>query len=167
MKQSETEKKVSEIISPVIEDMGFRLVWARIAVNDQGKTLQVTAEDPQTRQIGVEDCARISRAISAILDVEDPIEGKYNLEVSSPGIDRMLYTEKDYRDFAGFEAKIELEAAINGQRRYRGIIKGMDDGDAVIESEEKEYRLPVDEVRKAKLVLTDDLIAATSENNAV
>ncbi len=158
MKASPLESKITDIVRPSVEDMGFRLVWVRV----DGSNVQITAEDPETRRLGVDDCARLSRAISALLDVEDPVEGRYMLEVSSPGIDRMLYCEQDYIDFAGFEAKIELEIPMDGQKRYRGTIREVIDGAVLLESENKEFRLPVNAVRKAKLVLTDELIAATN-----
>ncbi len=162
MKASALEIKVAEIVRPVVEDLGFRFVWVRITTENQGQSVQITAEDPETRRLGVDDCARISRAVSVALDVEDPVPGKYMLEVTSPGIDRMLFTERDYADYTGFEAKIEMEAPINGQKRFRGTIRKVEDGNVVIESEGNEFRLPVDAVRKAKLVLTDELINATS-----
>lgn len=163
MKASVLEKKLDCIVRPVIEDMGFRLVW--ISANDTN--VQITAEDMETRRLGVDDCAKISRAVSTALDVEDPINGNYNLEVSSPGIDRMLYTGEDYQDFAGFEAKVELDEAIEGQRRYRGIIKGFEDDKIILKSEEEEFRLSIESVKKAKLVMNDELIAATSGKQSV
>src|SRR5688572_16589052 len=116
MKQTELERHVSQVIAPVIQDMGFRLVW----VNFQGGILQILAENPATGNLGLEECTRISRAISPVLEVEDPISGPYRLEVSSPGIERPLITAEDFRKYAGLEAKIELDAPLpNGQRRFK------------------------------------------------
>ncbi len=162
MKASALEIKVMDIVRPVVEDLGFRLVWVRVANENRGQTVQITAENPDTGKLGIDDCTLISRSVSAVLDVEDPIEGSYMLEVSSPGIDRTLYTERDYRDFIGFEAKVELDTAIDGQRRYRGVIRDASEGRVVLNNENKDFELPINEVRKARLVLTDDLIEATS-----
>jgi ribosome maturation factor RimP len=108
----------------------------------------------------VEDCAEISRAASAILDVEDPIKGEYNLEVSSPGIDRPLVREQDYFKYAGFEAKIETAVPISGQRRFRGVIVGFEQGHVVLDAPQGRVQLPFDGIEQAKLVLTDALVNA-------
>jgi ribosome maturation factor RimP len=109
----------------------------------------------------VDDCADISRAVSALLDVEDPISSAYTLEVSSPGIDRPLTRAKDFDRFAGFEARIETRLPIDGRKRFRGILRGVQDGKVVVESPEGTFGLPLDEVQRAKLILTDELIAAS------
>jgi ribosome maturation factor RimP len=109
----------------------------------------------------VDDCADISRAISLILDVEDPISGEYNLEVSSPGIDRPLVRPEDYDRFSGFEAKIELEVPVNGRKRFRGEVLGSaEDGTVAIEQDGEKLSFPFAAIRTAKLVLTDALIDA-------
>ena len=114
----------------------------------------------------IEGCAEISRAISVLLDVEDPISEAYDLEVSSPGIDRPLTREKDFDRWAGFEAKVELEEAVEGQRRYRGKLLGMKEGIILLqESADKRWELPFADLRKAKLILTDELIAASQGDN--
>jgi ribosome maturation factor RimP len=153
--------KVAAIIEPALDDRGFRLV--RVAISGrEGKTLQVMVERADGTMT-IEDCEAVSREISALLDVHDPIAGAYRLEVSSPGIDRPLVRPSDFEDWAGHEAKIELNAPIDGRKRFRGILEGFEDGEIRIEIDLGEagrqvIGLPVGLVGEAKLVLTDDLI---------
>lgn len=166
MKATTLEQKLASLIRPVVEDLGFSLCWVKVSGEGGGQTVQVTAENPATRRLGIDDCTAVSRAVSVVLDVEDPINGAYMLEVSSPGIDRMLCRPQDYKDFAGFEAKVELDSPLNGQRRFRGIIKGIEnDEDILLTGDTEDHRLSFHDVRKAKLVLTDDLIKATSQQD--
>lgn len=163
MRLSPLEEKIKKIIEPVITDLGFRLVQLRITGESAASALQVMAEDPATRRLGVDDCAKISRAISAVMDVEDPIKGAYRLEVSSPGIDRILTSEKDFEDFSGFEVKLEtLFPADNGQKRFRGVINGLKEGHILLATDTGEVEIPYSALAKAKLVLTDELIKATA-----
>jgi ribosome maturation factor RimP len=158
MKQSALETKVSDLIRPVVEDLGFALVLVEYA----GGILSIFAEDPATGKLGLEDCAKISRAISGPLEEADPITSAYRLEISSPGIDRPLIEAKDYRRFAGFEAKIELDMPLeNGQRRFRGVIRDEKDGVVTLVTDTGEASLPLHSVSKAKLVMSDELIKAT------
>jgi ribosome maturation factor RimP len=150
---------IERIITPTVEGLGYELVRLTIS-GGQRKTLQVMAEPKDGRHMSLEDCTKISRAISAVLDVEDPIEGAYSLEVSSPGIDRPLTRPKDYERFAGFEAKLETRAPIDGRKRFKGRLRGLEAGQVTIEVEGATLALPLEEIDKAKLVLTDDLIAA-------
>lgn len=151
--------QIENMIGPSIEALGYELVRVTLAGSIR-KVLQVMAEPTDGRVMSVEDCARVSRAISAILDVEDPISGAYSLEVSSPGIDRPLTRPKDYTRFAGHEAKIETHEPVDGRKRFKGILKGVM-GDAVeLDSEGETIALPLSQIAKAKLVLTDALIAA-------
>ena len=138
--------------------MGFDLIRVRF-ITTSTRTLQIMAERPDG-SMTVEDCAEISRAASAILDVEDPIKGEYNLEVSSPGIDRPLVREQDYLKYAGFEAKIETAVPISGQRRFRGVIVGFEQGHVVLDAPQGRVQLPFDGIEQAKLVLTDALVNA-------
>ncbi len=151
--------EIARIIEPSLDAMGYRLV--RIAVLAQrGTTLQVMAERRDEAAMTVEDCAQISRSISALLDVADPIAGAYTLEVSSPGIDRPLVRPEDYDRFAGFEARIELSSPQDGRKRFRGRLLGRA-GDCVrLTTASGEACLPLAGIARAKLVLTDDLIAA-------
>ena len=125
-------------------------------------TLQIMAERLDEVAMTVEDCAAISRTVSAILDVEDPISGAYTLEVSSPGLDRPLVRPNDFERFAGLEAKIELRESLNGRRRYRGVLAGCADAVVTIVTEDGTAALPFDEIDNAKLVITDELLAAGS-----
>jgi ribosome maturation factor RimP len=153
--------KVAAIIEPALEDRGFRLV--RVAISGrEGKTLQVMAERADG-SMTIEDCEAVSREISALLDVHDPIAGAYRLEVSSPGIDRPLVRPSDFEDWAGHEAKIELSEPIDGRKRFRGTLEGFEGGEIRIEVDLGEdgrqvVGLPVGLIAEAKLVLTDDLI---------
>ncbi|WP_095587753.1 ribosome maturation factor RimP [Actibacterium ureilyticum] len=154
------DRRLAEIVTPVIEGMGFELVRIRLM---GGKTpiLQIMAERPEGG-IEVDDCAEISTAVSAIMDVEDPIEDNYTLEVSSPGIDRPLTRLKDFDVWEDYEAKIETTEMIDGRRRFKGILRGTEDGEVLIEIEDQgepvTIGLQFDWLSDAKLVLTDELI---------
>jgi ribosome maturation factor RimP len=160
---------IERLIGPPLEAMGFRLVQVRLG-GGPAPTLQIMAErwadEPQGPGDGgvtVEDCAKISRAISPILDIAEPIPGNYTLEVSSPGIDRPLVRLEDFERFAGFEARIETTRPIDGRKRFRGTLQGIS-GDRVrvaLESGDEPVELPFAEVASAKLILTDALVAAS------
>lgn len=157
------DRRLAEIISPVIEDMGFELVRIRL-MSGKSQTLQIMAERP-TGGIEVDECAEISTAVSAVLDVEDPILDTYTLEVSSPGIDRPLTRLKDFDTFEGYEAKLETTELIDGRRRFRGELAGVEGDEVLINvdgsSENEEtitLGLKFDWLSDAKLVMTDDLI---------
>ena len=147
---------MAEIITPVIEDMGYELVRVRL-MSGKESTLQIMADRPQGG-IEVDDCAKISQAVSAVLDVEDPILDAYTLEVSSPGIDRPLTRLKDFEMFEGYEAKIETSEMIDGRRRFKGELAGVEDDEVLINVAEGTIGLKFDWLSDAKLVLTDDLI---------
>jgi ribosome maturation factor RimP len=151
------DRRLAAIVQPTIEGMGYELVRLRL-MGGRRATLQIMAERPEG-WIEVEDCARISRAVSAVLDVEDPIEGEYVLEVSSPGIDRPLTRLKDFERWAGYEARLETSEAIDGRRRFRGVLAGVEDGEVLVEIPEGTIGLGFDLLADAKLVLTDALIA--------
>jgi ribosome maturation factor RimP len=145
------------IIEPAVEAAGFRLVRLRL-MGGYTKTLQIMAErDDGT--MNVEDCARLARALQAFLERENPIEGEFELEVSSPGIDRPLTRLMDFSRWSGHEAKIELHAAIDGRKRFRGTLLGLEDNDVVIQTPEARIAVPFGQIAEAKLVLTDALIA--------
>jgi ribosome maturation factor RimP len=152
--------QIETLIAPSLEAMGYRVV--RIAfTGGRRPTLQVMAERGDDRPMTVDDCEGISHAVSALLDVADPIADAYQLEISSPGIDRPLVRREDYERFAGFEAKLELARPVDGRKRFRGRLLGVE-GDAVkLLLGEVPVLLPLDAVARAKLVLTDELIAAT------
>ena len=152
-------ERIAKLITPAIEAMGFDLVRVQVS-GSQRPTLQIMAEPASGRTMSVDDCAEISRAISAVLDVEDPIAGAYSLEVSSPGIDRPLTRRADFERFAGYEASVELAEPIEGQRRFKGRLMGVE-GEAVrMAGLEREVELPMRQIRRAKLVLNDELLAA-------
>jgi len=157
--------EIAALVEPVLEDMGFRLVRVVMSRRDGG-TIQIMA-DKGGGTINVDDCATISRRLSPLLDAHDPIEGRYFLEVSSPGIDRILVRPSDFEDWAGFETKVELKELIDGRRRFRGVLEGYENGEMLLqvrldeESEPQTIGLPVDLIQDAKLVLTDELIRAS------
>ena len=152
-------RRVETLIEPTLTDMGFALVRIRLTGGAR-PTLQIMAERRDESGMTVDDCAAISHAVSAILDVEDPISGTYTLEVSSPGIDRPLVRPRDFERYAGFEAKIETQGAIGGQRRFRGRLGGLDGDSVRLTTKDGEIVVPIREIQQAKLVLTDDLLAA-------
>ncbi|MEM1362308.1 MAG: ribosome maturation factor RimP [Pseudomonadota bacterium] len=158
------DRRLAEIVTPVIEDMGYELVRVRL-MGGKTKTLQIMADRPEGG-IEVDDCAAISTAVSATLDVEDPLEEGYTLEVSSPGIDRPLTRLKDFDLWDGYEAKLETRELIDGRRRFKGTLAGVE-GDEVLltlpefgeDGAPLTIGLQFDWLSDAKLVLTDDLIA--------
>lgn len=150
------DRRMAEIITPVIEDLGFELVRVRL-MSGKSTILQIMADKPEGG-IEVDDCAEISQAVSAILDVEDPILDEYTLEVSSPGIDRPLTRLKDFEMFEGYEAKIETGEMVDGRRRFKGELAGVEDGEVLINVAEGTIGLKFEWLTEAKLVLTDDLI---------
>jgi ribosome maturation factor RimP len=155
------DRRLAEIVTPPIEGMGFELVRVRL-MGGQTKTLQIMADRPEGG-IDVADCARISTAVSATLDVEDPIEDAYHLEVSSPGIDRPLTRLKDFDAWEGYEARIETADQIDGRKRFKGILRGTEGDEVLIEIENEGAAVTIglkfDWLADAKLILTDELIA--------
>ena len=138
--------------------MGFDLV--RVAMSRGGGTLQIMVEPSDGRPMDVEDCATLSRALSAVLDVEDPIPNNYTLEVSSPGIDRPLTRPKDYARWSGHLARFELALPINGQRRFKGTLLGIENDTVRVKLDDgTEAQLPLASVTRAKLEITDALLA--------
>lgn len=162
--------RLTEVIEPEAKALGFELVRVKTMpseAGDGGQALQVMAEDPATGQLVIEQCAALSRRISERLDALEAdgdvlVEGHYHLEVSSPGIDRPLTRAKDYADWAGHEAKISLSEKVHGHRNLRGKLVGID-GDTVTVEDNKAgtIAVPLQNIHAAKLVLTDELIAAT------
>jgi ribosome maturation factor RimP len=154
--------RVAAISEPVLEQLGYRLVRVRIS-GLSGCTVQVMAERPDGTML-IEDCEAVSRALSPVLDSADPIDRAYRLEISSPGIDRLLVRRSDFDRHAGHPVKVEMAVAVEGRRRFRGILLGTEAGCARIqnpdaaEGEPAEFRLPIEDMVEAKLVLTDALI---------
>lgn len=155
--------RVASLIEPTLADMGFRLVRIKMI----GSTLQIMAERPDGT-FSIDDCEQVSRAISPLLDVNDPIASRYHLEVSSPGIDRPLVRPSDFESWAGHEAKIEMQVPVAGRKRFRGVLEGYHEGEVrlFIENPEGAAKEPVlvgvpfADISNAHLVLTDELIAA-------
>ena len=150
------DKRMAEILTPVIEGLGFELVRVRL-MSGKESTLQLMVQRPDGA-IEVDECAQVSTAVSAVLDVEDPILDAYTLEVSSPGIDRPLTRLKDFDQWEGYEAKIETTELIDGRRRFKGELAGIEGDEVLINIDEGTIGLQFDWLSDAKLVLTDDLI---------
>lgn len=164
MRQTPLEKKITAIAQPVAEDLGLTIFNVQVTGSDGALTVQIMAEEPETRKIGADQCAQLSRAVSAVIDVEDPIDGAYRLEVSSPGIDRMLLREDDFNHYAGYDVKLETEMPLeSGQKKFRGILKGIENGVITMDTDQGQAAIPFDMLKKAKLVLTDELIKATAQ----
>src|SRR5271169_5350934 len=154
--------RVAAVVEPVLASLGYRLVRARVSAF-AGCTVQIMAERPDG-SMTIEDCAIASRALSPVLDVADPIESAYRLEISSPGIDRPLVRRSDFDRYAGHVAHVEMQAPIDGRRRFRGELNGTE-GDCVrlrcgeAENDRVDVLLPINEMTEARLVLTDALVA--------
>ncbi len=155
----EQTHRVEELIAPSLKALGFELV--RVHYGGPGRpTLQIMIERSDRAPLTVAECALASKTISALLDVEDPIGGAYNLEVSSPGLDRPLTRLGDFERFAGFEVKIEVTAPVEGRKRFRGQVLGVENGNVRISRGDGCAIVPFETIKKAKLILTDDLISA-------
>jgi len=160
MKYTFQEQQIIRIVEPAIQGLGFDLVCLEF----QSGVLRVSVENPKTGTIGMDDCTEITKVISPLLEVEDPISGPYTLEVGSPGIDRPLIREADYNRYIGFEAKVELDMPLDsGQKRFRGRIVGAKEGFARLLVDNVNFDLELNNIKKAKLVLTDELIKATAK----
>ena len=155
--------RIAEMVRPTIEALGYSLVRVQI-LGRQRPRLQVMAERSDGRPMMVEDCASLSRSISAVLDVEDPIAAPYTLEVSSPGIDRPLVRLADYDRFAGFEARIELARPVEGRRRFRGRLLGTSSEVVRLDVDGANLDVHYADIQRAKLVLTEELLAAHAQH---
>jgi ribosome maturation factor RimP len=159
--------RLTQVIEPQAQALGFELVRVKLMGSEEERTLQVMAEDPATGQLIVEQCMALSRRISEAIDTieesgEELIEGAYNLEVSSPGIDRPLTRPNDFENWAGHEVNLSLTAPLGDHRKLRGELLGVKDGEVQIEDRKHgRFAVPLDQIHAAKLVLTDKLIAAT------
>ena len=156
------DARIAAMIAPALADMGFDLV--RVAVlGRESPTVQIMADRADGTLIAIEDCEQISHAVGAILDVEDPLPGAWTLEVSSAGIDRPLTRAKDWERFSGHLGRAEMNMPINGRKRFAGIVLGARDGHGLMRVDDgSEVALPFAEMRKARLVLTDELIEASA-----
>ena len=154
--KSAVEKKLLELINPIIIDIGFELVRLRLMTSKE-VTLQIMVARPDGF-INVDECADVSTAISALLDVEDPIIDSYSLEVSSPGIDRPLTRIKDFEEFEGYDARLETLELIDGRKRFKGTLAGTNGSEIMINLDEGTIGLEFEWLAEAKLILTDELI---------
>jgi ribosome maturation factor RimP len=154
---------LERLIGPEVKRLGYDLVRVMMIGGTSDPTLQVMAERPDTRQLDLGDCEIISRRLSEMLDLADPIEGSYRLEVSSPGIDRPLTRLKDFEDWKGFDARLTLAEPHNGRKQFAGELRGLE-GDLVLirTKNDESHALPFSTIASAKLVLTDKLIKATA-----
>jgi ribosome maturation factor RimP len=159
----ELAERIENLVRPTVESLGYCLVRVQIE-GRQRLRLQIMAERIDAEPMAVDDCARLSHAVSAILDVEDPIHSAYTLEVSSPGIDRPLTRLADYDRFAGFEARVELARPIDGRRRFRGRLLGTNDAIVRLVVEGADVDVPFADIQRAKLVLSDELLAAHAQS---
>lgn len=159
-------QRIDGLLRPSLAAMAYELVQVRLIEKPSGLTLQIMAERNDKVNMTVEDCSQISHTVSALLDVEDPISDAYELEVSSPGVDRPLVRMSDYTDFAGHEAKVETAHMIEGRKRWRGTLRGVDAEDILLQLPDaaEVSRIPFSAVSHAKLVLTDELIRKYLKN---
>tara|TARA_B100001971_G_scaffold165936_1_gene156692 strand:- start:277 stop:771 length:495 start_codon:yes stop_codon:yes gene_type:complete len=155
--------RIQDLIEPSVDELGFDVVRVQMSGKDT-VSMQIMVERKDGQGMTVDDCASVSRAISTILEVDDPIKGAYTLEVSSPGIDRPLVRIRDFERFLGFQAKIEINQPLDGRRRFKGELLGVKDDVVRILVDGVEVNLPHPDIHKAKLLMTDDLIAAAEEN---
>ena len=156
---------IATLIEPALTDLGFRLVRVAMTGGKESPVLQIMAERADGT-MSISDCETVSRQLSPVLDAYDPLPGAYRLEISSPGIDRPLVRPTDFEDWSGFEARIELKQAVDGRKRYRGILEGFEAGEVRIECEldkvgTQVLGIPISLIDEAKLMLTDDLIRET------
>ncbi len=159
----QTKHHLQDKIEPIVTELGFELVRI-ITIGNVNPTLQIMIERPDREMIIVDDCAKVSRAVSAYMDEHDPISGKYTLEVSSPGLDRPLVSLENFERFAGLEAKIETDTEVEKRKRFKGrIIKVDNEQNIIVDVEGAQYAIPFDYVSKAKLVLNDELLALAQE----
>ena len=162
IKETGLETRIAAIVEPVANDLGYALVRVKVT-QDNGCTLQIMAED-QNGRFSIADCERLSKDLSPVLDVEDPIEREYHLEVSSPGIDRPLVRARDFAAYLGHEVKVELTDMLEGRRRFRGTVAAADDESVTIRlpdapaGTDADHRLPLAMLAEAKLVMTDALL---------
>jgi ribosome maturation factor RimP len=160
--------RLLELLDPVAEATGYAIVRLRLMGGSETRRLQIMAERPSDGDMNVEDCARLSRAISEVMDAADPISGEYTLEVSSPGVDRPLTRLTDFAAYEGYEVKLELDRLAEGRKRFRGVLAGVE-GDQIgidLEGEAETAMVPFAWIVEAKLVLNDDLMKRGAESRA-
>jgi ribosome maturation factor RimP len=160
--------RLLELIDPVAEAAGYEIVRLRLMGGEERRRLQIMAERASDGDMMVEDCARLSRALSEVMDAADPIAGEYVLEVSSPGVDRPLTRLKDFAAYEGYEARVELDRLAEGRKRFKGVLAGVEDDQVALdlEGEEETALIPFAWIVEAKLVLSDELMKKGAETRA-
>ena len=168
------DRSLLELLDPVAEAAGYDIVRLRLMGGDRsGRTLQIMAERPSDGEMEIDDCSRLSRAVSQVLDALDPVNGEYRLEVSSPGVDRPLTRPKDFQTFEGYEAKLELDRLAEGRKRFRGRLGGLETVEGSphvaidLDDEDETALVPFAWITDAKLVLTDELLKQGAERRAL
>ena len=146
--------ELEALLAPIVEAQGCELWGLEYAVHGRHSTLRIYIDTPNG--VSLEDCERVSRQISAVMDVEDPITSAYTLEVSSPGLDRPLYTQAQFERYVGGRVNLRLRSPYDGRRRFSGLLKGVEDGDVVVQVDDTEYLLPLEMIEKANVVPTFD-----------
>lgn len=165
MAAQDTAARIQDLIEPTIIDLGFEIVRIQVS-GGQTMKVQIMAEPLDGSDMSVDACAKISRAVSVVMDVEDPIADAYTLEVSSPGLDRPLVRQKDFDRFAGFEAKIELQQVTDGRRKFSGRLIGTEDDNIKVDIDGETIFVPFSGIAKAKLIVTDEMIAQLGKEKA-
>ncbi len=164
-KMMQNKHPLENMLTPVINQLGFDVVRI-LTIGQKNPTLQIMIERKDRTDIVVDDCATVSRAVSEVLDEKDPIKDQYNLEVSSPGLDRPLTKAEHFQRFAGYEAKIETSVEVDTRKRFKGRILSLDDKENIhFDMDGKEWIIPFEAVSKAKLLITDELLAKYAENH--
>ncbi len=161
----QTKHMLQDLLEPVIEKLGYETVRI-VTIGQKDPTLQIMIDTLDGRDITVDDCAKVSRAVSEVLDEKDPIEDRYNLEVSSPGLDRPLTKPAHFARFAGYVARVETNAEVMGRKRFKGVIEACDSANVTLSMDGENYVIPFAEIGKAKLVLTDELLKSFEEKAA-
>jgi ribosome maturation factor RimP len=162
--KTELEQKVLALIEPVAQELNLVIVRVRMLGREKNNILQIMAEREVDGLLGIGECARLSRGITALIDVEDPVPGKYSLEVSSPGIDRPLTLARHFAEWTGFDARIELDRQVEGRRRFRGRLAGFENDQVLIdlEGETETAEIPFSWIGDAKLILNDTTLAKSA-----
>ena len=157
---------LQDMLEPVVEGLGYELIRV-LTIGMKNPTLQVMIDRKDGTEITVDDCAKVSRALSDVLDEKDPIENQYSLEVSSPGIDRPLTKIEHFKRFAGYEVKVEMAVVVENRKRFKGVVNGVDtENNICLTMEDTEYKIPFEDVAKAKIVITDELLKEYEEAQA-
>ena len=163
----ELTQRITELLTPSLNNKGYLLVRVLLSGADSGQTLQIMVEREDGKSMTVDDCESVSRLASTLLDVDDPIASRYLLEVTSPGIDRPLIKVQDFIRFKGNEIKLETTLPVDGRKRFKGLLKGLDETKTQVQMvfEGKDISIPLSSVNKAKLVLTDELVQQFLKKN--